>query len=72
MLTVIYWMKHRAPNEGARECTQGAKGVCNPIERVELTSTPPPEIVSLVAYVAEVGLVGPSMGGEALGLVKII
>ena len=30
MLTVIYWMEHRAPNEGARESTQGAEGVCNP------------------------------------------
>jgi hypothetical protein len=28
--------------------------------------------VSLVAYVAGDGLVGPSMGGEALGLGKII
>jgi hypothetical protein len=25
MLTVIYWMVHRAPNGGARESTQGAK-----------------------------------------------
>jgi hypothetical protein len=24
-------MEHRAPNEGARESTQGAEGVCNPI-----------------------------------------
>jgi hypothetical protein len=31
MLTVSYWMKHRAPNEGARESTQGTKGNCNPI-----------------------------------------
>jgi hypothetical protein len=31
MLTVIYWKEHRAPNEGARESNQGAKGVCNPI-----------------------------------------
>ena len=31
MLTVMYWMEHRGPNEGARESTQGAKGVCNPI-----------------------------------------
>jgi hypothetical protein len=30
-ITVIYRMEHRAPNEGARESTQGAKGVCNPI-----------------------------------------
>jgi hypothetical protein len=31
MFTVIYWMEHKAPNEGVRENTQGAKGVCNPI-----------------------------------------
>jgi hypothetical protein len=24
-------MDHRAPNGGARESTQGAKGICNPI-----------------------------------------
>jgi hypothetical protein len=31
MLTVSYWMDHRAPNGGARESTQGAEGVCNRI-----------------------------------------
>jgi hypothetical protein len=30
MLTVSYWMDHRAPNRGARETTQGAEGICNP------------------------------------------
>jgi hypothetical protein len=50
MLTVIYRMKHRAPNEGGRESTQGAKRVCNPNQY-------PPELVFLVAYVAD-GLVG--------------
>jgi hypothetical protein len=30
-LIVNYWMEHRAPNGGARESTQEAKGVCNPI-----------------------------------------
>jgi hypothetical protein len=30
-LKIVIWMEHRAPNEGARESTQGAKGVCNPI-----------------------------------------
>ena len=30
-LTVIFRMEHRAPNGGARESTQGAEGVCNPI-----------------------------------------
>jgi hypothetical protein len=28
---LIISMEHRAFNEGARESTQGAKGVCNPI-----------------------------------------
>jgi hypothetical protein len=30
MLTVSYWMDHRAPNGGARESFQGAKEICNP------------------------------------------
>jgi hypothetical protein len=55
MLTVIYNMEHRAPNGEARESTQGAEGVCNPISG---TNQYPPELVSLAAYVAEDGLVG--------------
>jgi hypothetical protein len=31
MLTVIYRMEHRAPNEEVRESSQGAERVCNPI-----------------------------------------
>jgi hypothetical protein len=31
MITVRYWMGHTAPNGGAREITQGAKGICIPI-----------------------------------------
>jgi hypothetical protein len=31
MLTVIYKMEHRVSNGEARERTQGAEGVCNPI-----------------------------------------
>jgi hypothetical protein len=31
MLTVSYWMGHRAPNGGARESIQGAKEICNNI-----------------------------------------
>jgi hypothetical protein len=53
MLTVIYWMEHRATNEGAKESTQGAKGVCNPIGGTTISTVP------LVVYVAEDGLVGP-------------
>jgi hypothetical protein len=33
MLIVIYRIEHRAPNGGARERTQGAEGVCDPIGR---------------------------------------
>ena len=29
--SLSYWIHHRSPNGGARESTQGAKGVCNPI-----------------------------------------
>jgi hypothetical protein len=36
MLTVSYWMDHSAPNGGARESTQGAKGIFNPIGRTTL------------------------------------
>jgi hypothetical protein len=38
MLTVSYWMDHRAPNGGARESIQGAKGVC----RVQRSKCPFP------------------------------
>jgi hypothetical protein len=31
MLTVFYWLEHRTPKGGARESTQGAEGVYNPI-----------------------------------------
>jgi hypothetical protein len=31
MLIAIHWAEHRVPNEGARERTQGAEGVCSPI-----------------------------------------
>jgi hypothetical protein len=51
-------MDHRAPNGGARESTQGAKGIFNPIggTTYELTSTP--ELLTLAAYVSKDGLVG--------------
>jgi hypothetical protein len=52
-------MECRAPNEGARESTQGAKRVCNPIGGTTiLTKQYPPELVSLGGYVAWDGLVG--------------
>jgi hypothetical protein len=65
MLTVSYWMDHRAPNRGARERTQGAKGICNPIDGTTICSNQyPPEIVSLAAYVSEDGLVGHQWRGS--------
>jgi hypothetical protein len=43
ILTVIYWMEHRALNGGARESTQGAKGVCNPIGRTTIWTNQYPQ-----------------------------
>ena len=58
MLTVSYWMDHRAPNGGARESSQGANGICNPIGgTIICTNQYLPELVSLAAYVTEDGLV---------------
>jgi hypothetical protein len=52
-------MEQRAPKEGARENTEGDKGFGNPIGRSTIsTNRYHPELVSLVAYVAEDGLVG--------------
>jgi hypothetical protein len=52
-------MDDRAPNGGAREITQGAKGVSNPIGGTTIqTNQYPPELVSLAEYVLEDGLVG--------------
>jgi hypothetical protein len=52
-------MDHRAPNGGARESTQGAKGNCNPIGGTTiLTNQYPLSFFSLAAYVAEDDLFG--------------
>jgi hypothetical protein len=74
ILTVIYWMEHRAPNGGARESTQGAEGVCNPIGGTTIWTNqyPPPELMSLAAYVAEDGLVGHHWEERLLDLANII
>ena len=54
-----YWMDHRAPNRGARESSQGAKGICNPIGGTTIWTTQySPELVSRAADVSEDGLVG--------------
>jgi hypothetical protein len=41
MLTAYHWTEHRVPNEGARQRTQGAEGVWNPIGGTTLV---PPEL----------------------------
>jgi hypothetical protein len=59
MLTVSYWMDHRAPNGGARESNQGAKGVGNLIGGSTIRPNQYPAVLlSLAAYVAEDSLVG--------------
>ena len=72
MLTVMYWMEHRAPNEGARKSTQGAKGVCNPIggTTIKLTSTPQSCVSSCICIRRWPSR--PSMGGKALSYLNII
>ena len=73
MLTIIYWMEHRAPNGGARESTQGAKGVCNPVGGTTIwTNQYPLELMSLAAYVSEDGLVGHQWKERPIGLANFI
>jgi hypothetical protein len=51
-------MEHRALNGGARESTQGAEVICNPIGGTTIgTNQYPLELLSLAAYVSEDGLV---------------
>jgi hypothetical protein len=72
LLTVIYWIEHRATNEGARESTQGAKGFCNPIGGTTIwISQYIQKCVSSCIY-SRGWPSRQSMSGEALGLVKII
>ena len=65
-------MDHRAPNGGARESTQGAKGICNLYveQHYELTSTP--ELLTLAAYVSEDGLVSHHWKERPIELVNFI
>jgi hypothetical protein len=50
-------MDHRAPNGGARESNQGAKGICNPIGGTTIRTNQYPWSSCLAAYVSEDGLV---------------
>ena len=66
-------MEYREPNGGARESTQGAQGVCNPIGGTTIRINQySPELVFLAAYVAEDGLVGHHWEERPLGLANFI
>jgi hypothetical protein len=38
MLAANHWADHGDPSEGVRESTEGAEGVCNPIERTAIST----------------------------------
>jgi hypothetical protein len=66
-------MDQRAPNGGARESTQGAEGICNPIGGSTIwTNQYPRELVSLAAYESEDGLVGHQWKESPIGLANFI
>jgi hypothetical protein len=66
-------MDHRAPDGGARESNQGAKGNCNPIGGTTIWTTQyPPELMSLAAYVSEDGLVGHQWKERPIGRANFI
>jgi hypothetical protein len=72
MLTVIYWMKHRGTNGGARESTKELKGSATlwVEQQYELTSTPRARVSSCICSRRWPNW--PSLGEEVLGLAKII
>ena len=75
MFTVSYWMDHRAPNGGARESTQGAEGICNPIGGTTIRTNqylPLPELVSLAADISEDGLVSHQWKESPIGPANFI
>jgi hypothetical protein len=73
MLTFSYWVKQRAPNEGARESIHRAEGVCNPIGGTTKRTYPfPQELMSLAEYIAEDSLVSHHWEERPLGLANFI
>ena len=65
-------MDHRAPNGGARESAQGAKGICNSIGGTTLELTSTPELLTLAAYVSKDGLVGHHWKERPIGHANFI
>jgi hypothetical protein len=43
MLIANHWAEHGVPNEGTREMTEGAEGVCNPIGRTAVSTNHTPQ-----------------------------
>jgi hypothetical protein len=66
-------MDPRAPNGGARESKQGAKGIYNPIGGTTIwTNQYPPELMSLAAYVSEDGLISHQWKERPIGRANFI
>jgi hypothetical protein len=70
MFSANHWTEHRVPNEGVREGTEGAEGVCNSIGRTIISTNQSPQSskdhyqgvhmegpMAPATYIAEDGLV---------------
>jgi hypothetical protein len=87
ILTIIHWTEHKVPNEGARERTQVAEGVWSPIGGTSIWTNQCPQSSLELNHQSKKthgGTCGSSciysrgwpswssMGGEALGPVKVL
>ena len=83
MLAVNYWTEYRIPDGGVGEGTEGAEGVCSPMEGATVSTGQTPRApgdwttnqrihmggpMVLVTYVAEDGLVGHQWEERPSGL----
>jgi hypothetical protein len=83
MFTVNHWTKHGVPNEESREMTQGAEGVCKGTGRTTIWPNQYPQSSQGLnhqpknthgsSHICSRGWpYRASMGGEALGPVKVL
>jgi hypothetical protein len=72
MLTVSYWMDHRAPNGGVEKVPKELKGSATLYveQHYELTSTL--ELLTLAPYVSKDGLVGHHWKERPFGLANFM
>jgi hypothetical protein len=72
MLTVIYWMDHRAPNGELEKVSKELKrsATLQVQQHYELTSTP--ELLTLATCVSKDGLVGHHWKERPIGLANFI